>query len=314
MARSHGKMTGSRIVASREQPIVRLQGESMAKLFTRNYLVAFIDLLGQRAQMEGLLFLPPKGDVSARLEFQFRILRSMSAVDYVQQNVSRFAKVANRHQFEPIKGVPKAIVKKVQKYRATKLYYQQFSDGIVVYSPLSAVGHYPLGSVFSLMGACASIMLLTLDKGFPIRVGIAVGAGCRLHGKGIYGPVVAEAYRLESEVANYVRIVVHPAVLGWLESFGERQFDRHEDERVACALAQNCKNMLMIDADGVLTLDFLNKASLDMFGGAERAAEPIAGMKKFVSEMLGAFDNGKNERVLQKYQWLSRYIESRLPS
>lgn len=285
----------------------------MSNLAIKNYLVVFIDLLGQRAQMEGLLFIPPKSEATARQDFHTRIVKLISAVAFVQQNVAQFAKASNGHNLENIQGVDEKRQEQVQQYRATDICYQHFSDGIVVYSPLSGDNHYPLGSAYSVLCACSSIMLLCLDKGFPIRAGIAIGAGCTLNGEGVYGPVVAEAYRLESEVAKYVRIVVHDEILKWLASFEAWDFASEQDKRVAIAMATKCREMLMVDRDGVLTLDFLNQKSLDLIGGAAANAQPIAGMRAFVSQMVIRFTEEKNERVLTKYAWLSQYIDSRLP-
>jgi len=284
----------------------------MANPVIRNYLVAFIDLLGQRKQMEGLLFIPPRSEVAAREDFHSRIIRLIGAVAFVQQNISHIAQASNSHHLEALEGADPAVQAQLQKYIATNVSYQPFSDGIVLYSPLSPDGHYPLGSVYSLLSACSSIMLLTLDKGFPIRAGIAIGAGCNLNDEGVYGPVVAEAYRLESEVAKYVRIAVHNEFISWLDSFESREYLSEEDRRVATAMVAKCREMVTVDHDGVLVLDFLSPATLTLLGGIEANAQPIAGMRVFVSQMVAKFTQEENEHILAKYKWLSRYIDSRL--
>jgi hypothetical protein len=284
----------------------------MANPVIRNHLVAFIDLLGQRKQMEELLFIPPRSQIAAREDFRSRITRLMGAFAFVQQNISHIAQASNSHHLEAIEGVDTAVQAQLQKYRATDVSYQPFSDGIVLFSPLSTEGHFPLGSVYSLLCACSSIMLLTLDKGFPIRAGIAIGAGCNLNGGGIYGPVVAEAYRLESEVAKYVRIVVHNEFIPWLDSFVSREYPSEQDRRVAAAMVAKCREMVTVDIDGVLILDFLSPTSLTLLGGIEANAQPIAGMRDFVGQMLTKFAQEENEHILSKYKWLNRYIDSRL--
>ena len=263
--------------------------------------------------MEGLLFIPPRSEVAARKDFHSRIIRLVGAVAFVQQNISHFAQASNSHHLEAIEGVDPAVQAQLQKYRATNISYQPFSDGIVLFSPLSTEGHYPLGSVYSLLCACSSIMLLTLDKGFPIRAGIAIGAGCNLNGEGIYGPVVAEAYRLESEVTKYVRIAVHNEFFPWLDSFENREYPSEQDRRVATAMVVKCREMVTVDLDGVPALDFLSNTSLTLLGGIEANAQPIAGMRAFVDQMVAKFAQEENEHILAKYKWLSRYIDSRLP-
>jgi len=280
----------------------------------QNYLVAFIDLLGQREQMKELLFMPPKSEVHAREDFSARMTKLMSAVTFVQNCITQHAESANSHHLEKIEGVDESTQARVQQYRKTELHFQSFSDGIVLFSPLASKGHYPLGSAYSILCACASTMLLSLAEGFPFRAGIAIGAGCTLHENDIYGPVVAEAYRIESEVAKYPRIALHKEFLNWLASFEHKEYSPEQDRRVAVAMVKKCTDMVSFDKDRTLFLDFLSPIALNILGGVEANKSPIISMCNFVSEMIGKFSAENNEKILEKYEWLNRYIDSKLPN
>lgn len=108
-------------------------------------------------------------------------------------------------------------------------------------------------------------------------------------------------------------IAVHNDFFHWLDSFGKREYPSEQDRRVATAMVAKCREMVTVDLDGVLVLDFLSHASLALLGGPEANAQPIAGMRAFVDQMVAKFAQEGNDHILKKYKWLSRYIDSRLP-
>jgi hypothetical protein len=286
----------------------------MSKPLLQYYLVAFIDLLGQRNQMEGLLLMPGKSDISAREDLSARMTRLMTSVALVQNNIYEHTTSANSHHLEKIEGVDEGTQARVQQYRVEELHFQPFSDGIVLFSPLASTRHYALSSICSIMVACSSTMLLSLSKGFPLRAGIAIGSGCTLNGNDIYGPVVAEAYRLESKVAEYPRVVLHDKFLNWLASFEHKTHSSEQDRRVAVAMVKKCTDMVMFDEDGVPTLDFLNPTSLALLGGFDANKQLITSTRNLVSEMISKFSVENNQKLLNRYKQLDRYIDSRFPN
>jgi hypothetical protein len=261
--------------------------------------------------MEGLLFMPPKANVEAYDAFRNKILRSLEAVQFIQHNFSNFIDSSNDWHQSEIEGISKDVGEKVQKYRITGIRSQRFSDGLVLFFPLREDGHYPLGSTYSALCACASMMLCGLDRGFPFRAGIAIGAGCSLNSSDIYGPALAEAYRLESKVAVYPRVVLSDSILEWLDSFENKSYASAEDQRVAYAMKEKCKEMLMHDEDNALALDYLKESTLVSLGGETNVAKPISGMKLFVNEMIKKFSSEENPQILDKYKYVARYINSR---
>ncbi|NIM20850.1 MAG: hypothetical protein GTN64_00275 [Candidatus Latescibacteria bacterium] len=167
-----------------------------------------------------------------------------------------------------------------------------------------------MNTVSSIFRSCASMMLYGLDQGFPFRSGIAIGAGWSTEEGDIYGPVVAEAYRLESEVAIYPRVVLSDSLVDWLSSFDGRSYSTDVEMRVALALRDLCLDSVMKDKDGPFAIDYLNPRMLESLGGSQNVSEPIRGMKQFVDEMIGIY-NGE-PKILEKYVWVRNYIESRI--
>ncbi len=276
----------------------------------QNYVVVFIDVLGQRAQMEGLLFMPPQSDEEGRREFRERILRSLRPVMFIQHNFQFQANSSNEWYRTMIHGIEPHLVETVQKFRKANIMTQRFSDGLVLFCPLTEEGHFPLSSVSRIFLSCASMMLCGLNEGFPFRAGIAIGAGCSIEEGDIYGPVLAEAYRLESEVAVYPRVVLSDCIADWLSSFDEKSYSSDEEMRVTLALRDLCLGSIMKDKDGVLAIDYLSPRTLELLGGPQNVSEPIRGMKNFVDSMIALHKD--EPRILRKYAWVRDYIGSRI--
>jgi len=276
----------------------------------QNYIVAFVDVLGQRAQMEGLLFMPPKSDEKGRREFTERIRRSVQAIKFIQDNFLFHATFCNERHQTDIQGVESDVAETIQRFRKAHITTQRFSDGLVLFCPLAEEGHFPLNSVSGIFRSCASMMLCGLDQGFPFRAGIAIGAGYSTGEGDIYGPVVAEAYRLESEVAMYPRVVLSDSIVDWLLSFDKRSYSTDVETRVTLALRDLCLDSVMKDNDGVFAIDYLNPRMLESLGGSQNVSEPIRGMKDFVDEMIKKYED--KPRILGKYVWVRNYIRSRI--
>jgi len=154
------------------------------------------------------------------------------------------------------------------------------------------------------------MMIGGLAEGHVFRAGIAVGAGYTSEEGDIYGPVLAEAYRLESEVAVYPRVVISDCVANWFASFDRRSYSSDEERRVAIAMRDQCQNLVMKDTDGVLAIDFLKATTLQSLGGSEDLQEKIRAMSDFVGRMIETHRD--NPKVLAKYVWVRDYIRSRI--
>jgi hypothetical protein len=70
----------------------------------------------------------------------------------------------------------------------------------------------------------------------------------------------------------------------------------------------------MFDEDGVPTLDFLNPTSLALLGGFDANKQLITSTRNLVSEMISKFSVENNQKLLNRYKQLDRYIDSRFPN
>lgn len=288
----------------------------MPEVIIKNYVVAFLDLLGQRADMAGLLFMPPKTQPEARKDFTKKVFRSVGAVHFIQSQVQLYTNLSNDWHDTPAEGLDPNKQQVIQKYRISSLRTQRFSDGIVIFCPLDNDDHFAINSVCSLLVCCASTMVVGLAQGYPFRAGIAIGAGCSINGDDIYGPVLAEAYRLESTVALYPRVVVSDEFNGWLQSLERKDLGSAQDRSVTLALKKFCEPFLMEDSDGRLAVDYLKNSTLNALGGAKNTDASILGMRKFVEGSIARFTGGDEQQsyIRAKYESVLSYINRRLPS
>ena len=150
-----------------------------------------------------------------------------------------------------------------------------------------------------------------LASGEPIRGGIDVGWGIELNENEIYGAVVANSYKLESEVAKAPRVVIGPNVVKYLEVYKndhENHFRELTPFNQYCATA--CLNMVAIDEDGIYFIDYLGSEFLTGIPDVDnnylknKASE-------FIQAQINQHSSTKNEKLVLRYEWLKRYFQDR---
>jgi len=280
------------------------------KFKVENYVVAFIDLMGQRAAMGGYLFLPPKTRPEERRDFMDRMEYIINAVHTIQDNFKKAIDISNRWtELETeVPGISKEKLDSIKKYRTSNIVTQQFSDGMVLFTKLADEEHFALKSFSSIIDACATIMMDGLSKRYPFRVGIAVGSATSLSGSDIYGPALMEAYRLENEIANFPRIVISEHIIRWLNGFDARDYEDEDFKKIAIAMKNECLKFFSKDTDGTIFLDYLKPEILEHFDTSDI---PISKIKAFIEHQIETHTATNNEKVLLKYSKLLGYILSR---
>ena len=115
-----------------------------------------------------------------------------------------------------------------------------------------------MNGVFGVFGLTGTLCLLGLATRRPIRGAIDIAWGVEIHQGELYGPAIARAYELESEIAQYPRIVVGPEMVHFLQAqaaySGEDIFLQTNQ-----GLAAVCLKMLIQDVDGHWILNYLGK-------------------------------------------------------
>lgn len=154
--------------------------------------------------------------------------------------------------------------------------------------------------------------LLSLAQRHPVRGAIDIAWGVELPHGGLCGPVVANAYELESEVAQYPRIVVGQRVVDFLEA----QLANTNDDpftRVNRTKARLCRNMLLKDDDGHWIVHYLGAAfQYSVTHTNHRFIYDKA--RAFAVNQLEEHRKSKNKKLTFRYKQLLNYFDTHPPS
>lgn len=275
-----------------------------------NYCLGFVDLLGQREALKGQGLLP-KFSTDADKEAFFKTVKaSVGAITGLQ----RVASTMLNSLLDTTRGSDFRSKLPTDKDRADwdemmrcDIKKQHWSDGFVTFVSLSETStRYPTQDVFSILSHTGSLCFLGLAGSRPIRGAIDIGWGIEYRPGEMYGAVLANAYQLEHEVAQYPRIVVGQHVLGFLQAYAQNpgddiyaQFNR--------AVAKKCMDMLLKDTDGQVILHYLGDEFLNSVTQS-RHQELYDGALKFINSSLSEYKKAGNSKLTPRYEQLAQYF------
>lgn len=276
----------------------------------QHWAVAFIDILGQRDAMRQIDFVPDQSNAEQMERFVAGIKRTYGAVTFIHNTFTNWAG-AQESEKPSILGLSEDQLKVWRTMRQTPLRFQRFSDGMMIYLSLADIEQRsPVAAIFFLFGACASVLLGSLGSETPIRGGIDIGTGMVINENELYGPVMARAYALESEVAQYPRIVVGDRCVQYLkltQNSQEAGFKAEFERRMAAV----CLDLLMVDIDGFTAIDFLGAGFKQHIAfGLDPAAVSMA--HKFIIQQLELHRKNRNTKLSFRYSQLLNYFEAKM--
>ena len=245
-----------------------------------DYVVLFLDLLGQKHLMEGQGFLPQnKQDAVAAFH------KTLTSVRKLHEYVDRFLGE------ELLKG---------------SVRLQRWSDGVMIFVPLGGpTKDVSCEAIFSVFEFAGAMTLSGLAAQAPIRSGIDASWGVELEQGELYGPAVANAYYYESVVAKYPRIAVSNRVAAVLNQRIRDAPDTLQG-RAEKGFAEHCRSKLFEDEDSVLALHYVRQIPAEPIG--ERQIPMLQFVKEFVASQLAEHQQSGNAKLLARYEWLDRYI------
>jgi hypothetical protein len=98
----------------------------------------------------------------------------------------------------------------------------------------------------------------------------------------VYGPVLGNAYTLETKMAEYPRILVSNGLIEYLATMS-RLSQTTPLGRLATSLAGDCKRFITVDTDGKPMLDFLGE-QMARLSTAEERQNQFAGINECIAE------------------------------
>jgi len=168
--------------------------------------------------------------------------------------------------------------------------------------------------LYRIMAACSKMLAFALQRELPIRGAITIGTGVELNEGEIYGPVLAEAHRLESHYAEYPHVLISETVCEFVQSTDGFSSISALNSSYAASNLRNAQ-FICTDKDGLSILDYLCPFMAEtarLSGVGVHTTKAIKKLHEFVkSEKLG-FEQQGSTKLAQRYARMLDYVESRI--
>lgn len=286
-----------------------------SEMLVGNYCVSFIDLLGQRAALHGQGLLPLFRSEDERKKLNAILRESIGAITKLQSQAEGI--LHNIHNPNPASSLRASLPPEQHsiwdEMQATRVKTQRWSDGLMSFVCLGDKEmKCRMNGVFSLFALAGVLCFLGLATRHPVRGAIEVAWGAELHPGELYGAAVTRAYELESQIAQYPRIVVGSETVKLLEAHRANP-EQDPFSQSDKALAELCLSMLVQDVDGYWLLHYLGEFFQDVVGHSYHA-KLYATARKFVYEQLTEHQSSLNTKLAFRYSHLMQYFDSHPPA
>ncbi len=283
-----------------------------------NYVVAFVDVLGQKKEFDGIDVLTTN---SMGPDFEKKLLAAHnSTVGFLAIFRKWFddyfrAFIAIGKSFDKIPPEKKEMYLEMIQ---CPLEHQYFSDSMLAFTSLEMKKYNlpAMNALFGIMASCGTMLLLSFAAKKVFRAGIDLGIGTKMEDGQLYGPALFKAYHLERDVAKYPRIVVGQTVIDYLMALAQKNSpdpnQPPEDLELCKKAADRCLSVIGKDDDGQFILDYL--------GNPFRSFEEQAPQKKeyddlyekaflFICAEREKWKNLKDDTLAVRYERLYNYFK-----
>lgn len=204
--------------------------------------------------------------------------------------------------------------------RATpRLVVNTFGDSFVVNLPCPRDDEFgfkvALTHIWILMQRAAGAFALLLSAGIPVRGAMELGmtVECDPEDGGapeVVGPSQVLAYKLESQQAGHIRVMVGPNLVGLARDLNFGRVQGADDPQTRL-FAKSVLDLVWKEPNGSYSLDYLAPSVC----GQGKAVSPdaVEEARQFLATSLKAAEDGKNDELLAKYQPALAYFAARSP-
>jgi hypothetical protein len=276
------------------------------------FVVAFVDILGQKENLKTLAAL--HGNPGEAPAFERASSQLLSILTLVQRWFRGLVRA--RGPLQQVAPGQEARGARLDRLLARDLRLAYAGDSFIAYGP-AVNDEGIIENVSRLLGFLPCIVITCQAEGVPLRGAIELGVGTEDMHRGIYGPVVAEAYRLESEVAQYPRIMIGDRLLKRISTLAQHPLPQagaslDNPDQINALVAESCLSLVTRDQDGMTILDYLGTS---MSRGTTPPSEVIDDVMRgyrFVVATLEKFRAERNTKLAFRYALLRDYYVSRL--
>jgi len=280
----------------------------------RYYVVCLLDVLGQAQSLQGWARLPTDGQPTE--EFIESLKKTVGTILGLRDLFNDFFAAFEQSPL-PTEKLSQLSTEQRKKFeritKCTPLHTQQFADTFVFYAPIvNEHGDISGPTVFQILTAAAMAILVGLAAKAPVRGAITVGPGTEIAPGNFFGPALVEVHQLESEVAEYPRIVLSQAAarfVGFTNGFSKDA----DLERVSALYHPKLRELLCPDSDDRLIIDFMGEAIQSVASEIRQYANAALDAYRVVSAEAARFEAAGDEKLASRYRRLLAYMEPRLP-
>jgi hypothetical protein len=272
-----------------------------------NYCVSFIDLLGQRLEYKNEGRLPNFKSAEEKEQFIDKLRSTIGRIENLQLTSNKFLTAALEYKSPLREKLPSRVKTVFDEAREVRLKQQRWSDGLVYFvSLMEGEVKCPMSGVYTLLVTSGSLCFLGLAGKLPLRGSVDIAWAAELHERELYGAAVAKAYELESQVAQYPRIVVGPRVVEYLITNVQSPAS---DIYTECSrgLAKMSYSMLDVDSDGYHYVNYLGDAFHRAVTG-DLHQELYEDSLKFIQQQGKKWRDERNTVLSLRYQHLLSYF------
>lgn len=267
----------------------------------QKYCVLFADVLNQAEKVDRLRDLPQD---EAELPLYLENLHQTAGVIVT---IAQAFKV----NFDELDQITQRLTKTPEKFKKyfdthTRLpiFRQLFSDCMLYYVPLQNEKEQCVEwAIYKMLVASYNVWLYALETGNPLRGAITLGYAGIFGENGLYGPALLDAYKIESNVAQYPRIVVATEVVQELTARANIP-GIDINLNMSAYFSKSCLELLTQDADGLYVIDPLNS----MYRDAHKEVREKA--TQSVNNELVRFLSRGDAKLAGRYQKLLRLLSS----
>jgi len=289
---------------------------SEIKLAAYNYGICFLDLLGQREVFRGEGWLPIGLTAEGKDRFfEEKLKPTVGRVMNLQRRASEMiSSVMEPRSDSPLRmQLPAEHRKLWDEMHRTKMKTQHWSDGLISYVALGDPDiKCRMNGIYGLFGMAGAAMIVGLAMRQPVRGAIDGAWAMEIREGELYGPAIANAYELESVVAQWPRIVVGERVIQLLTDHRDA---KEEDIFTSMdrALAEMCLRMIGRDLDGVSILHYLGEEFTKAI--TQRVLPELYQQAlSYVEDELARFRKARDAKLALRYAHLRMYFKANPPS
>ncbi|MEQ9208184.1 MAG: hypothetical protein RLN78_12510 [Phycisphaerales bacterium] len=294
------------------------------------FVVGFYDILGQSSSFNAwssIEELTTKGSPAWTA-----MLKSISMVEAVREDFNEFYE---GYRSVPVNEIPDSCTEVAKKYPKITSFVSSiqlrdigrmsFSDTNIWFVPFGDKSSgYSTREIALMMLAIASAHVLALQRGVICRGALTIGCGADIlgvkEGRGeIYGPVLLDAYRLESEASDYPRVIISDSIYKMIrDTIVDTDGMEMDSVEFASANYNNTNldlmwDFLYQDTDGAFALDYAGERVAEIFSADEKLStnDIFTDMYNNIQKMMNDAGNKRNFKHLRRLKLVADYLDSR---